>query len=106
MKKTLLVLLSCVALSACGGRTSHPVATTTPDDALMSCAHLDAELAINKHHIDDLMDEKDHSENNNLAAGLLMPIYMIDLSDTERKEMDALQKRNDVLTSLMKQKNC
>jgi len=106
MKKSALILVACAFLIACGGRASHPVEATTAFDDQLTCDHLRAEMDVNTKHIADLMDEKDHSENNNLGAGLLMPLYMIDLSHSERTEIEALQKRNETLTDLMKRKNC
>jgi hypothetical protein len=105
MRKIFLTLISCGLLAACGGRVSHPVDTTTPYDSRLSCDHIQAELVVNQKHIDDLFNEKDDDENNNVGMLVIAPLFM-DLSDSEKIEVTALQKRNDVLIDLKKHKNC
>ena len=105
MNRILLVFICCGLLAACGGRTSHPVEATTAHDDQLSCDHLQAELAVNSRHIEDLRAEKDSDENNNIGILVTTPLWM-DFSDSEDKEIQGLQNRNAVLSDIIARKHC
>ncbi len=105
------VLVAAVALTACGGRKTVEVQQHRTTDAVLSCDHLAGELAVNRSRIDDLVGETRHSNDNNagmIAGAVLVPgmLFFIDLSDTEKKEAEALLVRNREVGRLMREKGC
>jgi len=99
MKKILILGLLLVT-AGCGGRVAHPVAATNDFDDRLSCDHLQAERAVNNSEFAELVKERKNDEVNNVGMVLLSPI-MMDLSSSERKEAEALVKRDEVLDKLI-----
>jgi len=85
--------------AGCGGRAAQPVASTTPMDATLSCDHLRAERQVNLARIADLGGER-HDANRDVAR-LVMDPLVIDLSQTEQREIAALEARNQELDRLI-----
>ena len=96
-------IVAFLLLSACGGRTAHPVALHNDYDDRLSCDHLRAERSINDAKLADLVKERKNDNNNNVGIALMDPLFL-DLSGSERTEAEALNKRNAVLDGLMGQK--
>ena len=92
-----------VALSGCGGRTAHPIAASNPFDDQLSCGHLTAERTVNQARIADLGGEKANGHNNNVGLLLVSPL-MMDLTNSEQQEIDALNRRDVVLAGLIDRK--
>jgi hypothetical protein len=91
-------------LSACGGRSSHPVEATTAHDAQLSCDHLHAERRVNDARIADLDGERKGDSDNNVGKVIgqgAVGILFLDLSDSEKKEIQAFQARNKVLDQMV-----
>jgi len=96
-----ILALSCFfVLAGCGGRAAHPVATNNDYDDRLSCDHLRAEREVNDSKLADLTNERKNDNNNNIGIAVLDPIFL-DLSGSERKEAEALTKRNGVLDGLI-----
>lgn len=87
----------------CGGRMAQPVAVTTPIDAQLSCDHLRAEHRVNLARIADLVGERQNSQTNNVGIFVINPLFL-DLSQSERREIEALEARNQVIDRLMSDK--
>jgi hypothetical protein len=102
MKKEIF-LVACLMLTACGGRAARPVAATNDYDDRLTCDQLRAERGVDDTKLADLTQERKHAENNNIGMVAVSPLF-IDLSSTERKEADALAKRNAVLDDLIARK--
>lgn len=105
------VLVMVVVLSACGGRKMEEVQQYRPSDAMLSCDHLAGELTVNRARTVDLVGEKGHSNDNNagmIAGAVLVPtmLLFLDLSDTEKKEAEALMARNVEVARLMRERGC
>jgi hypothetical protein len=92
-----------VWLAGCGGRVAHPVAATTPLDDQLSCDHLRSEREVNDARIADLRKEKRNSQDNDAGLILAAPL-LLDVSDSEEKEIAAFQARNKVLDDLIAKK--
>jgi len=90
-------------LAGCGGRTAQPVALTTPMDSQLSCDHLRAEHSVNLARIADLGGERQNAQTNNVGMFVANPLFL-DLSQSERREIDALTARNQVLDRLIADK--
>ena len=102
MKNT-AILAVCLLVAGCGGRVARPVAATNDYDDQLTCDHLHAEREVNDSKLTDLTQERHHDNANNVGMVLVGPLF-IDLSDSERKEAEALVKRNAVLDQLIVRK--
>jgi hypothetical protein len=98
-----VALFCLVLLSGCGGRAAHPVAINNDYDDRLTCDHLHAERAVNDAKLADLVKERKNDNSNNVGIALIDPLFL-DLSGAERKEADALAKRNAVLDGLIGKK--
>jgi hypothetical protein len=97
-------LVPAAILAGCGGRSSHPIEAATAFDAQLSCDHLRAERQVNDLRIADLQGEKDNDGTNNVGKVVgqgVVGIMFLDLSDSEKKEIEAFQARNKVLDQML-----
>lgn len=106
----LAVILLLIFLSACGGRGAYPIRTEWHDDDTLSCAQLKAEQRRNNTEISELKEEKSRRNTNN-AKNLcfficILPLFDLDLNNAQDIEIDAYQKRNQLLEKLYQQKKC
>ncbi|MBB6251338.1 hypothetical protein [Nitrospirillum iridis] len=92
-----------VGLSGCGGRVANPVKAVNAYDDQLSCDHLRAELQVNQAHILDLNGERAADRQHNVGQLLVGPMF-IDLSDSEKKEIKALEARDTVLNGYLAQR--
>jgi hypothetical protein len=90
-------------LAGCGGRAAHPVAINNDYDDRLTCDHLRAEREVNDSKLADLTKERKNGNNNNVGMAVLDPLFL-DLSGAERKEAEALTKRNAVLDGMIANK--
>jgi hypothetical protein len=105
------VALLMALVSACGGRVANEVQAAGPNDRLLTCDHLEAERTVNLARMADLVGERRTSNDNNagmIAGAVLVPAYILflDFSDTEKKEAEALVRRNETLESLIVSRSC
>lgn len=107
-----VIALALVAgIAACGGRVANEVQQVRPSDTALSCDHLEAEIEVNAARMAELAGERKMANDHNagkIAGAVLVPAYIlfIDLSDTEKKEAEALMGRNLELERLMKARSC
>lgn len=103
----LFLLPMSLSLSACGGRTTNPVAATTPYDGQLTCEHVQAERGVNEARIADLKNEEQDDTRNNIAflvTGGIGGALAMDTSHSEETEIKALKARDDVLDGLIAEK--
>lgn len=99
-------------LAGCGGRTANPVSVVQPTDAVANCDILAAEIHANNRRMQSLADQKSNTTGKNVALAvvgvvLFWPaLFAMDLSDSERVEIQALQDRNAHLATLGATKRC
>lgn len=106
MKPTRITILVLAAvLSACGGRVAHPIAEVSPLDTQLSCTHLRGEYDNNVYRIAELSGESRDRITNNAGMLLVSPLFL-DLSDTTRRETEALLARNERLVTLLETRDC
>ncbi len=107
---TIISVISVLLLTACGGRTAHPIKTLWPDDGTMSCEDISSELARNNGEIAILSAEKGrkikHNIDNACMFFCIFPLFMIDLTDTQNIEINAYEARNKRLEDLALLKKC
>lgn len=106
----IIFVISAFLLTACGGRTAHPIKTLWPDDGTMSCEDISSEIARNSGEIARLSAEKGrkikHNIDNACMFFCIFPLFMIDLTDTQNIEIDAYEARNKRLEDLALLKKC
>lgn len=98
--KLAVVAMFVLFLGACGGRVSNPVASSNDFDDQLSCDQLRGERLVNDSRIQDLTDEKLNARKNDIGLMLSSP-FILDLSNSEEKEIEAFQKRNKVLDRMI-----
>lgn len=107
-----IVFLMFFLVYGCAGRTPVPVAEYQYGDDNKSCNHLKSELS--QMNVD--IDKKNTSVTNSsvkngvlVGVGLILfwpALFFMDLSDSDRVEFEALQKRYNALTRIAADKNC
>lgn len=98
-------VLSMLVLAGCGGRAAQPVETIQSVDPLMTCTHIAGEFQNNQKRVAELLGERSERNRDNLGMVLLSPL-MLDLSQSERKEAEAITARNRRLLELATDKSC
>jgi hypothetical protein len=97
------ILVPAVMLAGCGGRSIHPIEATNAYDGQLTCDHLRAERRVNDARIADLIDEKGGDANNNVGKVIgqgPVGVMFLDLSDSEKKEIEAFQARDKVIDQM------
>lgn len=108
MIKTFLAALTAGSLflaAACGGRVAQPVLIEQSYDSKLSCTHLSGELSNNDKRLVELKAERDGKPARNLGFLVASPLFL-DLSESQKKEVEALIARNERIRTLMSDKNC
>ena len=106
MHKALIVLLILGVLAGCGGRKERLVSLDQPYDTQLSCVHLKGEYASNNERVSDISEEKTNQAEQNLGRILVGGIFIMNVNDTEQKEIEALVARNEKLVELGYLKKC
>jgi len=108
-----IVVATCIAviLGSCMGRTPDPVAVVQPQDQMMGCTGIYAEVAANNQKIEQLAKDNGWKVAQNVAAGVagfVVPVlwFGMDFQGTADKEAAALQARQQYLGALAVQKHC
>ncbi|AVA25001.1 hypothetical protein ACXHXG_24615 [Rhizobium sp. LEGMi198b] len=106
-------LLCCaIALSSCGGREAHPIASTNVGDGGLDCGGVSREFAANERQILATVKERSQAQGKNVilgATGVLLfwpALFFMDPKSPEKVEIDALRNRNQVLTDLARSRKC
>jgi hypothetical protein len=99
------------ALGACMGRAPQPVAVVQPQDQMMDCTAIYAEVAANNQKVEQLARDSGWKVAQNVAAGVagfVVPVlwFGMDFQGTADKEAQALQARQQYLGALAVQKHC
>lgn len=100
-----------LALGACAGRAPQPVAVVQPQDSMMDCTAIMAEVQSNNRRIQELADEQGWKTTQNVVAGvagLVIPVLWLgmDWQGTASKEAAALNSRQQYLGTLAGQRRC
>lgn len=101
----IILLITLFLLTSCGGRPLNLVDEENVFDDQLTCSHIMGEFEMNVEKISDISKERSKENGNNIGLLLVAPLFL-DFSDTEKKEIEALQKRNKRLESLALNKQC
>jgi hypothetical protein len=99
------------ALGACMGQAPNPVAVVQPQDQMMNCTAIYAEVASNNQKVQQLAKDQGWKTAQNVAAGVagfVVPVlwFGMDWQGSAGKEAQALQARQQYLGALAVQRNC
>ena len=105
MNKLFVIVMAATVAGGCAGRDAHPVLLSQPQDTVVGCAQINAEMAANNAKIEDLSSEKGAKVAQNVIAGVaglfIWPLWFaMDFKDAAGAETVALQGRNGYLASL------
>lgn len=109
--KLLTIVAVALFLGACAGRAPQPVAVVQPQDSMMDCAAITAEVQSNNRRIQELADEQGWKTTQNVVAGvagLVIPVLWLgmDWQGTAKTEAAALNARQQYLGTLAGQRRC
>lgn len=112
MKRCICSALAfCVFLAGCAGTDPNPIAVYLPGDENKSCSSLKAEVANIDKQITRKQSQKSKQEGENLlwfvgGLFLIVPWFFMDVKDSEKSEINALQQRKDALLVIAAEKDC
>jgi len=108
---SLVVVVGCLALMGCAGRSPQPVAVIQPQDRFMDCAALQSEVLANNARVQDLAGESGGKVAQNVAAGVaglfVWPLWFaMDFQGATDKDTAALNGRQQYLAVMAEQRQC
>lgn len=110
LKRSGAAILSLTMLVSCAGRDAYPVSTYQYGDENKSCKALDMELTLTEDKMERLLPETKKAGKNTAlgVAGvfLIVPWFFMDLSKSEKIELEALRNRYNQLLVIAEDKNC
>ena len=100
-----------VVLAGCAGRAPAPVSVVQPQDRYMDCAAIQIEVQANNEKVQQLASDKGMKTAQNVAAGVagvFIPVlwFGMDFQGTADAEINALQSRQQYLSTLAEQRRC
>lgn len=104
-------IAACLVLAACAGRAPAPVAVSQVGDADRDCHRITDEIRANNEKLGELGGQKGAKVAQNVAAGIggifFFPLWFaMDFQGAAKTEAEALQKRNEHLAALAREKGC
>lgn len=110
MKKITALCLLVAFLTGCAGRPANPVMVDQVGDAKKSCASLEAEMKTAESEIARLLPQTD-KKGKNIGLGvagafLLVPLFFMDLTESEKIEVEAYRQRYNRLKIIAVDKGC
>ena len=107
MKKSIIITLTaCFLMAACGGRVAQPVMLQTSLDENLSCTHLSGEYDNNTKRLVELVGEREGKAAKNIGTALFVNPIFLDLSQSQKQEVAALDARNERLIMLGSLREC
>lgn len=104
-----LILTLFIFIQACGGRQVKSVAEVSSLDNQLTCSHISGEYQVNNQRVTELIGEKGQKGGANIGMVLLLgpaSLPFIDVSGSEKKEIEAITLRNKTLERLASVKSC
>ena len=108
--KKIFLLIACLILTACAGRTANPIMVQQYGDTNKSCEALEADMSFVNSEMSRLLPETSKT-GKNVALGVtgaifLVPLFFMDFSKAEQIEVDALRQRYHHLNLIAQDKKC
>lgn len=109
---TRTILISLIALSACGGRSAVEVPITQATDYQLSCDQIVAEQQQIASKVNTLRAEDDSAHNSNIAIGVVgalifwPALFALDTGEAEEQEIKAYKARSEHLNTVAAQRGC
>ncbi len=100
------VIVFSVLVGGCASREAKPVETDQPLDARLSCSHLHGERENNIKRLEELTGESRDKVAQNIGSILLLNPFLMDLSNTQKKEAEAIYARNQRIEELLAENEC
>lgn len=109
-KKIVSLIGATTLLVACAGRPANPVMVDQVGDKQKSCESLEIEMKGIQAEIQRLIPESDKTGKNVglgvAGAFLIVPLFFMDLTESEKIEINAYRQRYNRLEILASEKNC
>lgn len=110
MKKIIVLILLPALLAACAGRPANPVMVDQVGDSKKSCQAIQTEMKTIETEISRLMPQTD-KKGKNIGLGvagafLLVPLFFMDLTESEKIEVEAFRQRYNRLKIIAVEKQC
>lgn len=112
MKKIVsaMVAVSIISMVGCAGRPANPVMVDQIGDNKKSCATLETEMQGIQTQIQTLVPETDKTGKNVglgiAGAFLIVPLFFMDLTESEKIEVNAYRQRYNRLQIIASEKKC
>lgn len=112
MKKvvSLLLVASMISMLGCAGRPANPVMVDQIGDNRKSCSTLETEMQGIQSQIQTLVPESDKTGKNVglgiAGAFLIIPLFFMDLTESEKIEINAYRQRYNRLQIIASEKKC
>ena len=110
MKRIIALLLLPAFLVACAGRPANPVMVDQVGDAKKSCTAIQTEMKSIESEIARLLPQTD-KKGKNIGLGvagafLLVPLFFMDLTESEKIEVESYRQRFNRLKIIAVEKQC
>ena len=110
MKNTAILFIVISLVFGCAGRAANPVLADQTGDNKKSCQSIETEMRFIETEIKRLMPETDKTGKNvglGIAGALLIvPLFFMDLTESEKIEVNAYRQRYNRLNMLGTDKDC
>ena len=107
-----VIVTAAFILSACAGRDAQPIMSSQMSDKDLDCEQLSMEILMSRDEAHQKFGAAESTKNSNIGLGavgiiLVPPILLaMDLTDADKTEANALQRRADHLTRIAIRKDC
>ena len=110
LQETTATIILCFMVAGCAGRAAAPVMVHQYGDERRSCNGLEKDIAFTESEITRLIPETEKT-GTNVALGvagffLIVPWFFMDMSESEKIEVNALRQRYNHLVILADEKKC
>lgn len=110
MKKGMALTLLLAILAGCAGRPANPVMVDQVGDAKKSCPVIQTEMMNIEAEIARLLPQTD-KKGKNIGLGVagaffLVPLFFMDLTESEKIEVEAYRQRYNRLKIIATEKEC
>ena len=110
LKKNFHFFVILLLVAGCAGRPANPVMVDQLGDNKKSCPSIEKEMRFIEEEINKLVPQTDKTNKNELlgvtGAIFVVPLFFMDLSESEKIEVNAYRQRYNRLNILATDKEC